>query len=219
VQDTCFAISDVIMFLVAAFAGFVAGAGLIVAIGAQNAFVLRQGLLRRHVGLVVAICTLGDIVLIACGVAGIGTLAQAWPGLAQVLRFGGAAFLGAYGLMAAGRAWRGSGLLAPIVGTESGWRSVMLACLAFTFLNPHVYLDTMVLLGSLSTRYPDPARWAFAVGAWGASLAWFSALGYGARLLLPVFRSASAWRALDAVIAVFMLSLCFLLLSHPLAGE
>lgn len=219
VQDACFAIPDILMFLVAAFAGFVAGAGLIIAIGAQNAFVLRQGLLRRHVGLVVAICTLGDIVLISCGVAGIGMLTHAWAGLMQALRFGGAAFLGVYGLMAACRAWRGAGSLVPRADTESDWRRVMLACMAFTFLNPHVYLDTMVLLGSLSTRYPDPLRGAFAIGACGASLVWFSTLGYGARLLLPVFRSASAWRVLDALVAVFMLSLCLLLLSHPLAGE
>lgn len=218
VQDACFAIQGLIMLLAAAAAGFVAGAGLIVAIGAQNAFVLRQGLLRCNVGLVVAICSLGDIVLVFCGVAGVGALVQTWPGLMQALRFGGAAFLAAYGLMAVRRSWCGTGLLAPRSGGESGRRRVALACLAFTFLNPHVYLDTMVLLGSLSTRYEDTMRWAFAVGACSASLAWFSALGYGARLLLPVFRSASAWRVLDGLVAVFMLSLCLLLLSHPLAA-
>jgi L-lysine exporter family protein LysE/ArgO len=207
---------DFAMFLAAASTGFAASAGLIIAIGAQNAFVLRQGLLRRHVGLVVAICMLGDIALIVCGVAGIGALVREWPGLLQALRFGGAAFLGAYGLMAAHRAWRGSGALTPTAGGEADWRRVLLACLAFTFLNPHVYLDTMVLLGSVSTRYRGMARWAFAVGACSASVLWFSTLGYGARLLLPVFRNPRAWRVLDALTAVFMLVLCLLLLLRPL---
>jgi L-lysine exporter family protein LysE/ArgO len=204
------------MFLAAASAGFVAGAGLIIAIGAQNAFVLRQGLQRRNVGLVVAVCMSGDILLIVCGVAGIGALVQQWPALLQALRFGGAAFLAAYGLLAAHRAWRGSGALAPSAGDVADRRRVLLACLAFTFLNPHVYLDTMVLLGTLSTRYPDPARWAFAFGACSASVLWFSTLGYGARLLLPVFRDPRAWRVLDAAMAMFMLVLCLLLLLRPL---
>jgi L-lysine exporter family protein LysE/ArgO len=205
------------VLVAAASAGFAAGAGLIVAIGAQNAFVLRQGLQRRHIGMVVAICTSSDVALIACGVAGVGALVREWPGLLQALRFAGAAFLGAYGLVAARRAWRGSGGLAPSSGGEGARRRVLLACLAFTFLNPHVYLDTMVLLGSLSTRYAGNARWAFAAGAGGASALWFSALGYVARALVPVFRSPRAWRALDAVMAAFMLALCLLLLLRPLA--
>lgn len=204
------------MFLHALLAGFVAGAGLIVAIGAQNAFVLRQGLKRQHVGLVVAVCALGDIVLIALGVAGIGALVQQWPGLLQGLRYAGAAFLGVYGFMAAQRAWRGAGALLVQGQGLQGWRRVLLTCLAFTFLNPHVYLDTMVLLGSLSTRYPGALRWAFALGACVASVTWFCSLGYGARLLQPVFRAPRAWRVLDACIAVFMLVLCVLLLSRPL---
>lgn len=204
------------MFLAATSAGFAAGAGLIIAIGAQNAFVLRQGLQRRHIGLVVATCMLGDIVLIVCGVAGIGVLVRQWPELLQALRFGGAAFLGVYGLMAACRAWRGAETLAPLAGGEADRRRVLLACLAFTFLNPHVYLDTMVLLGSLSTRYPGMAHWAFALGACGASVLWFSTLGYGARLLLPVFRDRRAWRVLDALMAAFMLTLCLLLLLRPI---
>jgi L-lysine exporter family protein LysE/ArgO len=204
------------MFLAAASAGFVAGAGLIIAIGAQNAFVLRQGLQRRHVGPVVATCMIGDVVLIVCGVVGIGALVRQWPGLLQALRFGGAAFLGTYGLLAAQRAWHGGQALAPRVGAAADRHGVLLACLAFTFLNPHVYLDTMVLLGSLSTRYPGSARWAFALGACAASVLWFCALGYGARLLLPVFRNRHAWRALDALMAVCMLALCLLLLLRPI---
>jgi L-lysine exporter family protein LysE/ArgO len=202
--------------LLAVAAGFVASAGLIIAIGAQNALVLRQGLKRQHVGGVVAICACSDLVLILLGVSGIGVLVQKWPSLLQVLRFGGAAFLGAYGLMAAQRAWQGSGSLAPKSAEQESWRRVMLSCLAFTFLNPHVYLDTMVLLGSISTRYPGILRWAFAFGACLASVAWFSTLGYGARLLQPIFRNPRAWRLLDAVIAVFMLILSLVLLLRPL---
>ncbi|WP_017912595.1 LysE/ArgO family amino acid transporter [Xanthomonas sp. SHU 166] len=204
------------MLLHALLAGFFAGAGLIVVIGAQNAFVLRQGLQRRHVGLVVAAFAAGDVVLIVLGVAGIGAVATTWPLLLQALRFGGAVFLGAYALLAARRAWRGSGGLLAQGQDQPGWQRVLLTCLAFTFLNPHVYLDTMVLLGSLSTRYPGPLRWAFALGACLASVAWFCSLGYGARLLQPVFRRPGAWRLLDAAVAVFMLVLCLLLLLRPL---
>jgi L-lysine exporter family protein LysE/ArgO len=204
------------VLLSAVAAGFVASAGLIMAIGAQNAYVLRQGLNREHVGLVVAICAVGDLTLILLGVAGIGALVQQWPDLLQVMRFGGAAFLGVYGLMAAQRAWRGSGSLATTGVEQVSRRRVMMTCLAFTFLNPHVYLDTMVLLGSLSTRYPGILRWVFALGACLASITWFSTLGFGARLLQRAFRNPHAWRLLDALIAVFMLVICLLLLQRPL---
>lgn len=204
------------MYLAAALAGFAASAGLIIAIGSQNAFVLRLGLLQRNVGLVVVTCALGDIALICGGVAGVGALVREWPVLLQALRFGGAIFLAVYGLMAAQRAWRGSGSLAPGTDDERNWWLVLLACLAFTFLNPHVYLDTMILLGGLSTQYPGRAQWAFAAGACLASVSWFSTLGYGSRFLLPVFRSPVAWRVLDAFVAVFMFSLSLLLLLHPI---
>ncbi|WP_448099940.1 LysE/ArgO family amino acid transporter [Luteibacter jiangsuensis] len=204
------------MYFAAALAGFVAGAGLIVAIGSQNAFVLRQGLLQRNVGLVVATCALSDLALIVCGVAGVGALVRAWPALLDALRLGGALFLTVYGVVAARRAWRGSGGLTPDMEGEKSGRLVLLACLAFTFLNPHVYLDTMILLGSLSTRYTGGQQWAFAAGASLASVTWFSTLGYGSRLLLPIFRNPVAWRALDAIVAVFMISLAWLLLVYPL---
>lgn len=200
------------MYLAAAFAGFIASAGLIIAIGAQNAFVLRQGLQRRYIGSVIVTCMLADIALIVCGVAGIGVLVQRWPFLLQALRFGGAAFLAVYGLLAARRAWRGEESLTPVTDGEPSRRRVLLTCLAFTFLNPHVYLDTMVLLGSLSMRYPGAVHWAFAAGASLASVVWFCVLGYGARLLLPVFRDRRAWRVLDTLMAVFMLTLCAMLL-------
>jgi L-lysine exporter family protein LysE/ArgO len=204
------------MILAVAFAGFVASAGLIIAIGSQNAFVLRQGLLQRNVGLVVATCALGDIVLIVCGVAGVGALVRAWPGLLEALRLGGAAFLAVYGAMAAARAWDGSSGLSPDAAPHSTGLRVLLACLAFTFLNPHVYLDTMILLGGLSTQYPGLTQWAFAAGACAASVTWFCTLGYGSRLLLPVFRNPGAWRVLDALVAIFMFSLSLVLFFQPL---
>ncbi|NCT66698.1 MAG: LysE family transporter [Rhodanobacteraceae bacterium] len=192
-------------------AGLAAGAGLIIAIGAQNAFVLRQGLQQRHVGAVVLVCVLADVALILLGVAGMGLAVTSQPGLLQLLRFAGAAFLAAYGALAAARAWRGeSGLQPADDAARDRWR-VVLACLGFTLLNPHVYLDTVVLLGSLSTRYDGHGRWAFAGGACSASALWFAALGYGARGLLPVFRSPRAWRVFDLLVAVFMLTLAALL--------
>jgi len=204
------------MCLVAASAGFFSSAGLIIAIGAQNAFVLRQGLKRNHIGLVVLICALGDISLILGGVAGIGALVNRWPALLVALRIAGAAFLALYGMLAACRAWRGTAGLAPGIAEVPSRQRIALTCLAFTFLNPHVYLDTMVLLGSISTRYAGTDRWFFALGACTASLVWFSLLGYGARLLLPVFRNPRAWQVLDGSIAVFMLALSAVLVWHPI---
>ena len=194
-------------------AGLGTGASLIIAIGAQNAFVLRQGLQRRHVGLVVAICTLSDMSLILLGVAGMGLVVQQHAALLQWLRYIGAIFLFGYCLLAAWRACRGTSGLQPTGVDIDGdrWR-VTLACLGFTLLNPHVYLDTVVLLGSVSTRYTGAARWWFAGGAATASVGWFTALGFGARLLLPWFRSALAWRLLDAFVAALMLLLATALL-------
>ena len=194
-------------------AGLGTGASLIMAIGAQNAFVLRQGLQKRHVGLVVAICVLADVSLILVGVAGMGLVVQQHAGLLRWLRYVGAAFLLGYGLLAAWRAVQGSSGLQPTGSEIDGDRwHVALGCLGFTLLNPHVYLDTVVLLGSVSTRYAGSAHWWFAVGAGTASVLWFVALGYGARLLLPWFRSPLAWRLLDAFVAVLMLVLAATLL-------
>lgn len=205
------------MLFSAVLAGFISGAGLIIAIGAQNAFILRQGLLRRHVGLVVSVAAGSDILLIMCGIVGIGVLVKEWSLLMQVLRFGGAAFLGLYGLKAAWRAFRSSDVLVSERNASNGsWRRVLLTCLAFTFLNPHVYLDTVVLLGSLSTHYAGDAHWMFGLGACFASVVWFSVLGYGARFLQPLFASVRAWRVLDGMIAVFMLSMSAVLLINPL---
>ena len=200
------------MFTSAYLAGLGAGAGLIVAIGAQNAFVLRQGLQRNHVGAVVLVCILADICLILLGVTGMGLAVQRHPGLLQWLRYAGATFLAAYAALALWRAWRGeSGLQPAGVGVGSRRRAV-LACLGFTLLNPHVYLDTVVLLGSLSTQYDGDGHWAFAAGASTASVLWFLSLGYGARALLPVFRSPVAWRLFDVAVGALMLALAALLL-------
>lgn len=204
------------MYLSAIPAGFMTGLGLIMAIGAQNAFALRQGLQQRYVALVVILFSLSDIVLIMAGVAGTGKLVQTWPEVLQVLRFGGAAFLAAYGLMAARRAFKGKDVLRPADEAASGWKKVLLTGLAFTFLNPHVYLDTMILVGSLSARYPGAGKWLFGLGACMGSVVWFTSLTCGARLLQPVFRRPRAWQILDAFISLFMLTLSALLLFRPL---
>jgi L-lysine exporter family protein LysE/ArgO len=196
-----------------ALAGLGFGLSLIVAIGAQNMFVLRQGLRREHVGLVVATCTLSDVVLIGAGVAGAGALLGAAPWLVTVMRWGGAAFLLAYAGLAARRALRPTGAslqpdhVARPSGTgRTGAAAVLGTALAITWLNPHVYLDTLVMLGSIAGGHGD-GRWWFAAGAMVGSLVWFTALGYGARLLRPVFARPGAWRVLDAVIAVVMVAL------------
>lgn len=207
------------MLLTPVLSGFAAGAGLIVAIGAQNAFVLRQGLKREHVGIVVAACIFGDVLCITLGVAGMGALVKSHPLALEVMRWGGAAFLFAYGCMAAKRAFAGGASMTaarPDAAPPSAGK-VLAACLAFTFLNPHVYLDTVVLLGSISTQFEGGAQWLFALGAYSASTIWFLGLGYGARLLLPLFQSPRAWQALDALVALFMLSLAAGLALHPLA--
>ena len=197
--------------LAAVVSGFVTGLSLIVAIGAQNAFVLRQGLRRRHVLLVVAVCAVSDLLLILAGVAGIGTIIERAPAVLTVVRWFGAAFLLGYGLLAARRAVRGGHLEAAADRPLSS-SAVLAAALAFTWLNPHVYLDTVLLVGSIASTHGLPGRWWFAAGAGLASISWFTALGYGARALAPVFRRPNAWRVLDAGIAVVMLALATTLL-------
>ncbi|WP_037606448.1 LysE/ArgO family amino acid transporter [Streptacidiphilus rugosus] len=187
----------------AAAAGFGTGLSLIVAIGAQNAFVLRQGIRREAVLPVVAICAASDAVLIACGVGGLGVLVTAWPGVLTGVRLVGAAFLLCYGVLAARRAFRTSALSDAGPTVRSGRRAV-LACLAMTWLNPHVYLDTVLLLGAVAATHGS-LRWEFALGAVFASLCWFASLGFGARLLAGFFRRASSWRVLDGLVAATML--------------
>lgn len=207
-------------------AGLGLGFSLIVAIGAQNVFVLRQGIRREHVFVVAAICAVSDALLILAGVGGMGAALQAAPWLVGVARWAGAAFLFGYAVLAARRALRGSesGL---VVGEETDERGapptggmhggvatasrtavapVVLTCLALTWLNPHVYLDTVVLLGSVGATHGDQ-RWTFALGAVLASVAWFFSLAYGARLLGGVLASPRSWRILDGIIAVVMIAI------------
>jgi L-lysine exporter family protein LysE/ArgO len=186
--------------------GLLLGFSLIVAIGAQNAFVLRQGLRREHVFAVCAVCALSDAILIAAGVAGFGALVTALPWLAPVMRYGGALFLGIYGLRSLIAALRKSAGLNPAADERKSLRTTLLTCLAFTWLNPHVYLDTVMLLGSISSGYAG-RRLAFAAGAITSSFLFFFGLGYGARLLRPLFANPKAWRVLDAFIGVTMLAL------------
>lgn len=184
-------------------AGLGLGLGLIVAIGAQNAFVLRQGLRREHVLAVCLACALSDAVLISAGVAGFGALVAAVPWLEPAMRWGGAAFLAFYAARSFVSALRSGGRLDPAEGGSAGLGATLLTCLAFTWLNPHVYLDTVVLLGSVSTRY-EGQKLAFALGAMTASFLFFFALGFGARLLRPLFARPGAWRVLDGLIGVVM---------------
>lgn len=211
-------------------AGFGLGLSLIVAIGAQNLFVLRQGVRREHVIAVVVVCAVSDALLIAVGVSGIGAVVAAVPWLLDVVRWAGAAFLLGYGAVAARRALRPSGAVLHVEAETSPadgavrTRTVtttraaaILTCLALTWLNPHVYLDTVFLLGSVAATHGD-ARGIFGVGAAGASVVWFTALGFGARFLGRWLDSPRAWRVLDAVIALVMWVLAFSLVLPVFTG-
>ncbi|MFC2253410.1 LysE/ArgO family amino acid transporter [Labrys portucalensis] len=186
--------------------GFLLGLSLIVAIGAQNAFVLRQGLRREHVFWVCLVCALSDAVLISVGVAGFQAVGVAVPWIEPVMRYGGAAFLILYGLRSFRSALADHGGLDPGDGAGLGLGRALATCLAFTWLNPHVYLDTVVLLGSISTQYQG-AKLAFGAGAVTASFLFFFSLGYGARLLRPLFARPGAWRVLDGLIGMTMCGL------------
>ncbi len=187
----------------AALAGFLLGASLIIAIGAQNAFVLRQGLKREHVFVLCFLCALADAVLIIAGVAGLGTLVKQFPLLLKVVTAGGALFLLIYGALAFKRAVSPGVLAAGNTGPLP-LKAAIVTVLGFTLLNPHVYLDTVVLLGGLSAQYEGTDRFAYAAGACLASFVWFFSLGYGARILSPLFARPSSWRALDTVIGAIM---------------
>jgi L-lysine exporter family protein LysE/ArgO len=191
----------------ATISGFGFGLSLIVAIGAQNAFVLRQGLRRQHVLAVVAVCAVSDIVLIAAGVGGLRAIVQSAPVVLMAIRYAGAAFLICYGALAVRRALASSSLRTEAAGATVALGATVLTCLALTWLNPHVYLDTVLLLGSLANTYAGPDRWFLAAGAMFGSVIWFTGLGYGARLLGPIFAHPIAWRMLDSLIALVMFGL------------
>jgi L-lysine exporter family protein LysE/ArgO len=187
----------------ATLSGFFLGASLIIAIGAQNAFILRQGLIRNHVFVLVLICAISDALLIAAGVAGVGSLIAQSPILISVVTLGGALFLAGYAFIAFKRAMRPEAMM---TGNDErlSLKAAIATVLAFTFLNPHVYLDTVLLVGSLSAAYEGDARFAFGIGAMAASFVWFFSLGYGARLLAPLFSKPLAWRILDTIIGIVM---------------
>jgi L-lysine exporter family protein LysE/ArgO len=194
--------------LVPALLGLLTGLSLIVAIGAQNAFVLRVGIAGRNriIGPVVLICSLSDAVLILSGVAGIGALVQSVPVVLIVIRIVGAGFLIVYGLLAARRVFRPKDLEVTD-GVALTLSRAILTALALTWLNPHVYLDTLILLGSIANRQGVDERWWWAGGAILGSFIWFSALGFGARLLRPFFARPRSWQILDSIIAVVMITI------------
>lgn len=189
--------------LEAALQGYLVAVSLILAIGAQNAFVLRQGLRREHVGAVVLACALSDAVLIAAGVTGFGAASKAAPWLGEAMRWGGVVFLLVYGGMRFRAALQGGEALQPGAGEVASLRQVLTTCLILTWANPHVYLDTVVLIGSIAAQYA-PYRLAFGVAAALGSLSFFTALGYGARFLAPVFANPRAWVVLEIVVGCTM---------------
>ncbi|WOD20496.1 LysE/ArgO family amino acid transporter [Paraburkholderia kirstenboschensis] len=187
-------------------------ASLIVTIGAQNAFVLRQGIMRSHVGKIVALCAVSDCILISAGVGGASVLIERYPVFVHVMLYVGLAYLAWFGINALRRAVRpGHAVMDAHAnrGAQPAQRAmpIVLMTLAFTWLNPHVYLDTFLLVGTAGAREPEGARVAFAVGAMAVSCVWFIGLGYGARALAPLFRRASAWRVLDGAIGSMVLLL------------
>ena len=192
-------------------AGFALGFSLILAIGAQNAFVLRQGLKRQFVLAICLTCAISDATLIVIGILGFEWLSAAIPGVVDVVKWAGAAFLFAYGAISLRSAIRGGETL-EAEGQAGSMTKALVTCLALTWLNPHVYLDTMLLIGSISVQYE--AKTAFGFGAVTASFVFFFSLGYGARLLAPVFAKPSAWRVLDVVICVVMWSIAYSLIAH-----
>ncbi|GAA3998847.1 LysE/ArgO family amino acid transporter [Streptomyces sp. NBC_01352] len=198
--------------LTAAAAGFGTGLSLIVAIGAQNAFVLRQGVRRHAVLAVVGICALSDALLIALGVGGVGAVVVAWPGALTAVGWIGGAFLLGYGALAARRVFRPGGALHADGEAEGSVRRAVLTCLAMTWLNPHVYLDTVFLLGSVAADRGS-LRWTFGLGAILASLCWFTALGFGSRLLGRFLARPAAWRVLDGLVAAIMIAMGLMLVA------
>ena len=198
--------------------GLLLSFSLIVAIGAQNAYVLRQGLRREHVGTVVLFCAVSDAVLISAGVAGMAQALQGRPMLASALAAFGALFLGAYGLRALWRSRRAESLQTSAQGLSQSRTAVIAQAAGFTLLNPHVYLDTVLLVGSTGAQYAGSLKLWFVAGSSLASATWFVALGFGARLLAPVFARPRAWQMLDALIGGTMLLLAAMLAQRALAG-
>ena len=189
--------------------GLLTGLSLIIAIGAQNAFVIRQGLTKQHVFLVVAICAASDAVLIFAGVGGLGAIIQGLPWLLEIIRWFGVIYLTWFGIKSLRSALKTQSLDAS--GVQSGTAGTVVATvLGFTWFNPHVYLDTVILLGSIGNQFAD-GKWWFAIGASVASVLWFSAIGFGAKAASGLMKKPSFWKILDILIAVVMFSIAILL--------
>jgi L-lysine exporter family protein LysE/ArgO len=203
--------------LAAILAGAGSGASLIIAIGAQNAFVLRQGIRREHVFAICLLCSLSDVLLVTLGILGLGYIVELAPITLEIIRWVGVAFLTVYACFAIKRAIRPSALVAADATVPGlSLAAAVAQAAAFTYLNPHVYLDTVLLLGSLANSQGPTLRWAFMAGAMASSFGWFFGLGYGARFLAPIFAKPTAWRVLDTVIAVVMLALALNLVLSPI---
>ena len=198
--------------------GFFLTAGLIIAIGAQNAFILSNVVRRNHPLLIVTLCSLGDLLLISLGLAGVGSLVAAHPWLTRYTAWGGALFLACYGALALRSALRGSDGLQTENAPTAARRTLILSTLAVTFLNPHAYLDTVVLIGGIGGRFPLDQRLVFGAGAVSASILWFFTLGLGGPYLAPLFRRRSAWRLLDGLVCLMMWGIALTLVKPYLAG-
>ncbi len=186
------------------FTGLLLGASLIIAIGSQNAYVLKQGLLRRHVFLICLVCSLSDALLISIGTTGIGKIIEDHPDWLKAITWFGAIYLFIFGINSFRAALKNQTLVTAAAGSNQSIKVVISTVLALTFLNPHVYLDTVLLIGSIASPYQNSERFYFTLGAISASFIWFFALGYGARLLIPLFKNASAWKILNRLIGLVM---------------
>ncbi|MEE3044743.1 MAG: LysE/ArgO family amino acid transporter [Pseudomonadota bacterium] len=195
--------------------GFGLGGGLIIAIGAQNAFVLGQGLRRNHPLMVALVCALCDAILIAAGVAGLGTLIAAYPLLTKIAAWGGGAFLIWYGIGAFRRLFE-TETLSDDTRSKKGWKAVLSTTLAVTLLNPHVYLDTVVMLGGIGGQYPADERLGFALGAMTASFVWFFSIALGAAWLAPYVARPITWKIVDAITCAVMWLVALTVLQHAI---
>ena len=194
--------------------GFSLGFSLILAIGAQNAFVLKQGLKRNHIFIICSICSISDALLITLGVLGFGLIIKEAPLIEPITRYGGALFLTLYGIRSLISSWKTTNSLSPDQRCGLSLRASILACLAFTWLNPHVYLDTVVLMGSISSQF-EGNKTSFTLGAVTASFLFFFLLGYGARVLTPIFENPKSWKILEFLIGITMLSIAISLIIRP----
>lgn len=186
------------------FSGFFLSLSLILAIGSQNAFILKQGIKKQHIVLICTICAISDAILISLGIAGFGAIVNKYPAIEMYARYGGALFLFVYSVLSFKSAFSQSHILKAESGVEKSTLKTVAICLAFTWLNPHVYLDTMVLLGSISTQY-EGKQIEFGLGAVVASFTFFFSLGFGARLLAPIFQKPKSWQVLEFIVGLTML--------------